>query len=80
MNTKLTLTIEKDIIDTAKEYARKNNISLSKLIENYLYAISSKNELDEMISPFVESLSGVIKEPFDDYKKSYPEHLSEKYR
>jgi len=34
ITTKLTLTIEKDIIRLAKTYANKKGRSLSKLIEN----------------------------------------------
>ena len=39
MNTKLTLSLNKDIIQQAKTYAKKHNISLSFLIENYLQKI-----------------------------------------
>ena len=35
MNTKLTLTVEKKVIAKAKSYAKKQNRSLSKLVENY---------------------------------------------
>ena len=35
MNTKLTLTIEKEIIERAKNYAKEKNRSLSNIIENY---------------------------------------------
>ena len=36
MNTKLTLTIEQEIINKAKKFAKENNRSLSDIIENYL--------------------------------------------
>ena len=36
MDTKLTLTLEQNIIIKAKIYAKKNKRSLSDLIENYL--------------------------------------------
>ncbi|MGL6267871.1 MAG: DUF6364 family protein, partial [Chitinophagaceae bacterium] len=36
MDTKLTLSIDKQIIEAAKKYARNTNTSLSNLIENYL--------------------------------------------
>jgi predicted HicB family RNase H-like nuclease len=39
MNTKLTLTIDKSIIESAKKYARNKERSLSDLIENYLKAL-----------------------------------------
>jgi hypothetical protein len=43
MDTKITLSFDKDIIDRAKEFAVQNNISLSRLTE-FLYAqITSKN-------------------------------------
>ena len=36
MNTKLTLTIEQEIIKKAKEYAKDKNRSLSDIVENQL--------------------------------------------
>ena len=35
MNTKLTLTIEKEVIEIAKEYAKEKGQSLSEMVENY---------------------------------------------
>ncbi|WP_335966975.1 DUF6364 family protein [Galbibacter sp. PAP.153] len=42
MNTKLTLTIEKEIIERAKNYAKEKNRSLSDIIENYLKMLTEK--------------------------------------
>ncbi|MEM6737672.1 MAG: DUF6364 family protein [Bacteroidota bacterium] len=39
MNTKLILTLEKEIIEIAKAYAKSHTRSLSKLIEDYLRSI-----------------------------------------
>ena len=36
MKTRLSLTIDKKIIASAKKYANQNGISLSSLVENYL--------------------------------------------
>lgn len=36
MDTKVTLHFDKEVIDKAKDFARENNISLSRLTE-YLY-------------------------------------------
>ena len=36
MRTKLTLTIDKQVVDKAKLYAKKKNRSVSKLVEEYL--------------------------------------------
>jgi uncharacterized alpha/beta hydrolase family protein len=47
MDTKLTLKLEETIIEKAKEYAKNNKTSLSKLIENYLLNITGDKGNDE---------------------------------
>jgi len=79
METKLTLKLNKDIIDHAKTYAKEHNISLSKLIENYLQTVTLKRSRKIEISPLVESLTGVIDLSGKDYQKDYTEFLSKKY-
>lgn len=79
MNTKLTLNIDKSIIEEAKYYAKQNQVSLSKLIENYLDSLVASNETkNTKISSLVESLTGVISSEVDE-RKAYRDHLSEKY-
>lgn len=77
MSTKLTLTIEKSVIEDAKKFARSHGRSLSNLIEEYLKAVVKKEELSEEfeISPIVKSLWGSVK-PLPD-NKSYKEILAE---
>jgi len=60
METKLTLRLKKKVIDQAKKYANDHETSLSKLIENYLSAITKETKSYQNISPLVKSLSGVI--------------------
>ena len=36
MSSKLTLSIDREVIEYAKKYAKDNYISLSKMIEMYL--------------------------------------------
>jgi macrodomain Ter protein organizer (MatP/YcbG family) len=81
MPSKLTLSIDKEIIARAKKYAQKRNTSLSDLIENYLVSVTSKQpSVDVEISPLVKSLSGVLNaENSADHKKNYSEYLSGKY-
>lgn len=81
MSTKLTLTIEKSVIEKAKKYARNRERSLSDLIENYLKALTKEEPKNqEELSPMVKSLQGSFKMPKDfDYKKELTERLSEKY-
>ncbi len=79
MNTKLTLNLNKDVIEQAKSYAKNNRVSLSKLIENYLDSLTKRSEKKSKISPLVESLTGVIPSGNYDDKKDYKDYLSEKY-
>ena len=74
MNTKLTLTIEKSVIEDAKKYAKEKERSLSSLIENYLRAItkSTKDEIGKETS-IVQSLKGSFQMPkdFEDALQNY---------
>lgn len=81
MNTKLTLTIERSVIEKAKKYARKRERSLSDLIENYLKALTNEPATNEdTLTPAVKSLKGSFKLPENfDYKKELTHRLSEKY-
>ena len=78
MNTKLTLNLEDEIVKEAKSYAKKNNVSLSKLIENYLNSLTKSPAESKRISPLVESLTGVIPNETDE-RKDYRDFLTEKY-
>lgn len=82
MNTKLTLTIEKKIIDKAKRYAKKKNRSLSDIVENYfkLLTLEERRQNEETLSPIVKSLKGSFKTSEKiDYKKELEKRLEEKY-
>jgi len=81
MNTKLTLTIDKSIIQKAKRYAKNKERSLSDLIENYLKAITEDIDSKEgEITPLVKSLKGSFKAPSNfDYKEELTQALSDKY-
>ena len=81
MDTKLTLNVDKNVIEKAKVYAKSQKISLSRLIESYLASLISQKSKDIDISPLVESLSGVIELDKDfDYKQKYTDYLIEKYK
>lgn len=81
METKLTLRLNKRIIDQAKIYAHAHNISLSRMIESYLESLTKQKAAVTPISPLVESLSGVIKlDNSFDYKQDYSKFLNEKYK
>lgn len=43
MDSKITLSFDKNVIEKAKEYASNNNISLSRLTEFLLTKVTSKS-------------------------------------
>jgi len=80
MQTKLTLTIEQDIIQIAKEYAKSKGKSLSEIIENYLRTVANSENKEDKISPKVSELIGIISLPKDfDYKKTLSEEIIKKH-
>lgn len=81
MDTKLTLKLKQSVIEKAKEHAKNQRTSLSRLIENYLLNITNEKESSDKITPLVKSLSGIIDLPKDfDPKKGYADFLTDKYK
>ncbi len=62
MNTKLTLTIDNNIINKAKQYAEQERISLSKLVEFYFSSLTDSSTRDrEKLPPITSALYGMVK-------------------
>jgi len=85
MDTKLTLKLDKFVIEQAKEYASSQKRSLSRIIESYLKSLinrdKNEDESDIEISPFVKSMSTGTKIPADlDYKSGILVHLEVKHK
>lgn len=81
MDAKLTLSIDKDVAQKAKVYARNKGRSLSDLVENYLKLLTKNSSVeDSEFTTGVKSLLGCISVPEDfDYKKEISEYLTNKY-
>ena len=85
MDVKLTLKLNKEVIEKAKDYASSQKRSLSRLIESYLKSLTDTDNIpsqnDIEISPFVKSMQTGVKIPADlDDKKAYGDYLTEKYK
>ena len=72
MNTKLTLSLEKEVIEKAKIYAKGTGRSLSEMVENYFRNLVSRSQNDTKIEdeygdidPKLKKLIGIIKLPED---------------
>jgi hypothetical protein len=82
MDTKLTIKLDKSIIEQAKIYASAQKTSLSSIIESYLAKITTSTNSVQEIEPskFAKSLSLNSKLPEDfDYKKEIGNILSKKH-
>jgi len=82
MSTKLTLTLDKDVIERAKSYARIKNRSLSDIVENYLKSLTSDRVEEPAVelSPRIKSLKGSFKlPPGFDYQEELEKALIEKH-
>lgn len=85
MKAKLTLLLDKGIIEDAKEYAADNDTSLSRMFEDFLKATFSDRKRSakhrRKVSAKVRSLRGIITVPENlDHKEAYADHLAKKYR
>jgi hypothetical protein len=79
METKLTLKLDKSVIQSVKIYAEKNNRSLSKLVEDYFKnLIKESDNKKPKYSPLVQELSGIINEK-DLQGNNYINYLENKY-
>jgi hypothetical protein len=76
--SKLTLSVDMNVVARAKRYADRQGTSISKMVETYLAAVSGSVEAtDPDSAPTMNALRGILKNAdLDDYRN----HLSSKYR
>ena len=82
MISKLTLSVDKEIVEMAKKYARNQGRSLSDLVESYFKILTSDEpDHDLQLSSKLKALKGAVKVTDDyDYKKELAKALSNKYK
>lgn len=81
MDSRITLRLDKDIIEQAKEYAREHGTSLSRIIENYLKMVSKPRGRSIEVTPLVKSLSGIAEPATEaELEDARLRHLMEKHR
>ena len=73
---KLTLRLNKRLIEQAKAYAAKHNLSVSELVETYFQNL--KEPASEEHTPLVQQLTGIIPESAD-VEQVYGDYLVDKY-
>jgi hypothetical protein len=80
MTTKLTLSVDKQVVQRAKRFARNQKQSLSQIVSRYLEYISSVDLSAEEIDPEVLQLSDRIPlKDLPDLRDSKYQYLKKKY-
>ena len=74
MTTKLTLSVDRQVVQKAKRYARRQNKSLSQLVTNYLRHVTAEDREVSDIDPVVLEIADEI--PLDQL----PQLEEPKYR
>jgi hypothetical protein len=74
--TKLTIRLPRKLLENVKRYARQQNTTLTRMINQYLYHVSTPIDALEN-APIVRRLSGTLSQDLSvaDHKK----HLEERY-
>jgi hypothetical protein len=82
MQTKLTLRLDRALIEQAKRYAELRGYSLSQLVAEYFAVLASDQDPDDSYKneppPITRSLVGILKGSDDD-REDYYRYLEEKY-
>jgi hypothetical protein len=79
MQTKLTLRLEEQLIEEAKQVAKDRGTSVSKLVSDYFGSLKSGKEVVKSdLSPVTQSLVGVM-ENTDLSEEKYKNHLNDGY-
>jgi hypothetical protein len=81
MDTKLTLKLDKEVIERAKLYAEQRGTSLSRVVESYFLGLTREEEpASRRLTGIVAELAGLLAgKEVDTSKEAYAEHLTRKY-
>ncbi len=79
MNTKLTLRMDDNLIESAKKYSAKTGKSVSRIVADLFEMIKNEKLKKEYeLTPTVRSLKGALKGSRID-ERDYKKHLEDKY-
>lgn len=81
MTIKLNLTIDENIVAKSKNFAAKQNTSVSKIVEELLSKAIAEGELENNKKSFVEEYSGILSGKLSDENISTikDQYLKKKY-
>jgi hypothetical protein len=74
---KLTLSVDSCVVSRAKEYAKREGLSVSQMVEAWLTAVVEPTARSTDSAPILRSVRGVLRNAdIDEYRK----HLAAKYK
>jgi DNA polymerase III delta subunit len=79
MKIKLTLTVEKSIVTSIKQYAQDNGISVSKMVEEFFIDKLKDKSMNNKIDSEIKALMGIIKEKDVDLEEVKSDYFKEKF-
>jgi hypothetical protein len=81
MLSKLTLSVDPEVVARAKKYAERNHTSVSELVQTYLSIVTKppKPEAAKELPPVLASLRSLVKDEGLDYREEYRKHLTAKH-
>jgi hypothetical protein len=79
MKIKLTLTVEKSIVTSIKQYAQDNGTSVSKMVEDFFIDKIKEKPMNNKIDSEIKALMGIIKEKDIDLKALKSDYFKQKY-
>ncbi len=74
--SKLTLSVDDQVVQRAKQYAKERGTSVSELVQSYLDAVSRPLKAVED-PPVLREIRGILRK---GDREDYRQHLIEKYR
>jgi hypothetical protein len=82
MTSKLTLSVDPQVVARAKEYAERNKTSVSELVQTYLSIVTNppKAAPGKVLPPVLGSLRGLVKDDGLDYREEHRKHLAARHR
>ena len=80
MQSKLTLRLEQDLIERARQYSALHGKSVSQLVADYFSLLDTVTEpTAPVLTPLVRQLKGALRGAAVD-ETDYRQYLEEKYR
>ena len=81
--SKLTLSVDKEVVEQARKYAKRRGTSVSKMVETYLAAVATPASEEQSLrdTPVLKALRGCLRgADVKDAREEHRKHLVAKHR